>query len=213
MPGKTERTLLAWLATAALVLIAVPGLAAAALPHRFQAHTATAEQQPAITAPAGAVLTFPRPQVTTIPAPPPPPAPPPFPGIGLTDFMAAYAGKFVILPGYTTAECVAIFSHYNYEAVLGDGYSAPGAQDLWLHNTWTAYDRIPADHTAQRGDVAIWSGTAGAYLGGGAGHVAIVLADHGSTISTFSQNPNPAEVLELSKFGVLGYLRPHHLNP
>jgi hypothetical protein len=160
-----------------------------------------------ITAPASAVLTFERPRVATTPAPPR------FTGMGLADFISRYTGRAVILPGYTTAECVAVFSHYNAEAVLGDAYSAPGAQDLWLTNTWTAYDRVPATEPAKRGDVVVWSGSFGAYLGGGYGHVAIVLSDNGATLTTLSQNPNPTGVLELSKYGVLGYLRPHHLNP
>lgn len=161
---------------------------------------------PDVTAPADHPTDFPREPVTLTTAPP-------HPGMGLTEFLAIYEGTRTVLPGYSTAECMAIFSHYNYTAVLGDSYSAPGAQDLWLSNSWTAYDRIPAAQPAQPGDVVIWSGHFGAYQGGGYGHVAIVVKDLGADLAAFGQNPNAATTLTLSKHGVLGYLRPRHLNP
>lgn len=191
---------------AALVLVTSTGAAPPRTPEETPAAPATGALQ-TIAAPA-AHLAYDRPAVGTVAAPPPPP---PFTGMGLAAFQAAYEGHFTILPGYSTPECMAIFSHYNAEAVQGDTYSAPGAKDLW--HAWNAYDQVPASAPAQRGDVAVWSGSHGAYLGGGYGHVAIVLADGPGTITTLSQNPNPTAVLELSKDGLLGYLRPHRLNP
>jgi hypothetical protein len=158
---------------------------------------------------AAVALAYDRVQVTTTPAPPPPA---PFAGMGFTDFQDRYLGKYTILPGYSRAECVAIFRHFNTFATHGDPYSAPGAQDLWNIN-WTRYDRIPPGEPARAGDAAIWSGSFGDYRGGGWGHVAIVLADHGDTLTAISQNPNPAAVMTLTKPGLLGYLRPHQLNP
>lgn len=191
---------------AALVLIAGTGAAPPRQPEEHRTEPVTEALQVIAAPPAH--LAFERPAVTTEAAPPPPP---PFAGMGLTDFQARYEGHYTVLPGYSTAECMAIFSHYNAEAVLGDTYSAPGAEDLW--HAWNAYDQVPATEPARAGDVAVWSGSFGAYLGGGFGHVAIVLADGAGTITTLSQNPNPTAVLELSKSGLLGYLRPHRLNP
>jgi cell wall-associated NlpC family hydrolase len=133
--------------------------------------------------------------------------------MSFTAFLAAFEGTRTVLPGYSTAECVAIFQRYNALVVRGDGYGAVGAQNLWTDNSWTAYSRVPATEPAQRGDVVIWSGSSGAYLGGGYGHVAIVVTDNGPTLAAFGQNPNPATILTLSKSGVLGYLRPHAINP
>lgn len=161
--------------------------------------------QARITAP-DATLTFERPQVTTVAGPPP------FRGMSLAAFLATYEGTSTVLPGYSTAECMAVFSAYHYSAVLGRPYSSPGAKDLWPQ-AWDEYDKIPATEPARRGDVVTWAGDHGAYLGGGNGHVAIVIADHGNSLAAFGQNPNPATTLELSKSGVLGYLRPKHLNP
>lgn len=191
---------------AALVLIMSTGAA----PPR-EASTPPAAAAPAAAAQTiqaqDAALAYPRVTVTTAPAPAK------FAGLGLGSFQATYEGLRIILPGYSTAECMAVFSHYNYEAVHGDSYNAPGAQDLWLTNDWTRYDRIPADAPARAGDVAVWAGSFGAYRGGGYGHVAIVLTDQGDTITALSQNPNPTAVMALSKSGLFGYLRPHELNP
>jgi hypothetical protein len=157
-----------------------------------------------VVAPDGVSIAFERPSVSTVAAPVDE-------RMSLSEFIAMYEGTYQVLPGYSTAECMALFSHYNYQLVHGDAYSAPGAQDVWLSNTWSAYDRIDASQPAQRGDVVLWSGSFGAYQGGGYGHVGIVLEDHGGTLLTLSQNPTPIVQLELSKSGVLGYLRPKNL--
>lgn len=164
-----------------------------------------------ITAPAVA-LVFERPQVTSSRSRNPPTTPTSGAGMSLTAFLLLYEGTRTILPGYSTAECMAIFSHYHYAAVLGRPYSSPGAKDLWPQS-WDEYEKVPADQPAQRGDVATWSGSYGAYTGNGYGHVAIVITDNGDTLDAFGQNPNAATTLTLSKSGVLGYLRPRTLNP
>lgn len=157
---------------------------------------------------ADAVLVFDRSLVTTTPAPPPSQ----FAGMSLAAFLAAFEGTRTILPGYDSAECMAVFSHYHYAAVIGRPYSSPGAKDLWPQ-AWDEYDKVPASQPAQLGDVVTWSGAYGAYTGGGFGHVAIVIRDNGDTLDAFGQNPGAATTLTLSKSGVLGYLRPRHLNP
>jgi hypothetical protein len=197
----------------ALVLVMSTG---AAPPREAPTSPAAAQEAPAraeaIQA-APVALAYERPSVATQAAPAPAPPPPPrFAGMGLTRFQAAYEGRRVILPGYSTAECMAVFSGYHYASVRGRPYSSPGAKDLWPQ-AWTEYEKIPASAPTQPGDVAVWSGSFGAYQGGGWGHVAIVLADHGGTITALSQNPTPTAVMELSKSGLLGYLRPRQLNP
>lgn len=194
---------------AALVLVMSTG---AAPPQEAHTPPAAAQEAPAqaeaIQA-APVALAYERPAVATLPAPPPPPR---FTGMGLTRFQAAYEGRRVILPGYSTAECMAVFSGFHYGAVRGRPYSSPGAKDLWPQ-AWAEYAKIPASEPARPGDVAVWSGSFGAYQGNGWGHVAITLADRGGTITALSQNPNPTAVMELSKSGLLGYLRPLQLNP
>lgn len=200
------------IATAAIVFIL--SAVAAAIP----APSGSPEQPVAadlplspVVAPSDASIAFERPSVTTQPAPVVPVVPDDNGLMSLTEFRAKYEGTYQILPGYSTAECMAVFSHYNFQVVGGSGYNAPGAQDVWLSNTWTVYDRIAADQPAQVGDVALWSGSYGAYRGGGYGHVALVLEDRGSSLLTLSQNPTPISQQDLSKYGVLGYLRPHNL--
>lgn len=159
--------------------------------------------RPGLTVPADA----PAPDFTRTPVPPVlqlPSAPVITP---LVSFLGTWSGRSPILPGYSSAQCVAIFSLYHYDVVGGAPYSVQGAQDLWAL-PWHEYARVPATDPALPGDIVIWSGSHGAYQGGGYGHVAIVVADHGPTLAAFGQNPNPAAILELSKSGVLGYLRP-----
>ncbi|MGJ3191229.1 CHAP domain-containing protein [Paenarthrobacter sp. FR1] len=151
--------------------------------------------QPTITA-SLVVLAFDRPKVTKTASPPAPAA---HPGMSLSMFLAKYEGTCTILPGYTTAECMAIFSSYHYDAVLGRPYSSPGAKDLWPQE-WAGYEKIPASQPAQPGDVVTWSGRYGSYQGGGYGHVAIFIRDNGNdTLNAFGQNPNAATALTLSK--------------
>lgn len=103
-----------------------------------------------------------------------------------------------------TGQCVALVVNYNLTCVGGpmiygngrDWYAAGGASG--------AYTQIPPGQPARKGDIACW----GPSWGGGWGHVAVVMADNGGSLSTISQNPDPAARMNLGKNGLMGYLRP-----
>lgn len=122
--------------------------------------------------------------------------------VNLTEFVQEHTGRPIYIPGYATAECVALFWAYNTECCSAEAYSAPGANDLWDLD-WDTYTKHLDIANAQDGDVGIWSGTTGAYTNDGAGHVAIFYQG-----LWFSQNPNPPALLDLDPAGLRGLLRP-----
>lgn len=131
-------------------------------------------------------------------------------GITPQQFIEKYRGKFIFIPGYRTAECVALFWAYNREVNKGEQYSASGAFNLWTQGgqpyLWETYDRsaklVP-------GSFAVWSGVRGAYPNGGNGHVAMALKNNGNGTGTFfTQNPGAANQQVLSLDGIVGYLVP-----
>lgn len=109
-----------------------------------------------------------------------------------------------------TGQCVALFNAYN-EGFLGNAkISVSYARQL--------YDAAPASKwtkfkngTLRKGDVAIW----GSSHGQGRGHVALVLENKSSsTLRVFHQNWDGdlcAHKQEVSKSGIIGYLRPKNL--
>jgi len=95
--------------------------------------------------------------------------------------------------------------------VIGGGFlSGNGAKDIW-NTAGAKWQRFPVGgangEPGGKGDLAVW----GPSWGGGFGHIAIVLADQGGSLKTFTQNPGPAQVATLSKNGLIGYLRPKGL--
>jgi len=100
-------------------------------------------------------------------------------------------------------------SMYQTSTNSGGVYHHPGyACEIW-HNfggnlNW-AFTPIGADQPAQYGDVALWEwGTA---IGPNS-HVALVVEDRGGSIYCLTQNPGNAHYGNLTKNGLLGYLRP-----
>ena len=66
------------------------------------------------------------------------------------------------------------------------------------------FDRLPAGTTPRKGDVAFWGNApATPYT-----HVAIVIADQGSSLLCLTQNPGSTHQASITKNGLLGYLRP-----
>lgn len=134
--------------------------------------------------------------------------------ISLQDFINKYNGVYVDFDGAYGAQCADLFNQYTKEVVGGNPYASTynGAQEIALNGLTFGgvYTHISSEGYAKAGDVAVWSGSYGAYLGGGFGHVAIVAADEqpGGIIACFSQNPNAPRVLNLSTNGCLAYLRP-----
>lgn len=131
-------------------------------------------------------------------------------GITPQQFIQKYRGKRVYIPGYSTAECVALFWAYNNEVNKGEHYSAPGAWNLWQQGgqpyIWETYERTTV---FTPGAWAIWSGVSGAYPNGGAGHVAQAIRKNSNGTGVFfSQNPGAANQQILSLDGIVGYLVP-----
>ena len=112
--------------------------------------------------------------------------------------------------------CKALFAVYT-QSFLGHPAVPPGnAKDLYAavapgteYNTY--WSRFITGSTPQKGDVAIWGST----VGGGLGHVALVLENVSSTtLRVFHQNWNGAcgHKEEVSKNGIIGYIRPRNLS-
>ncbi|MGN0063807.1 MAG: CHAP domain-containing protein [Nocardioides sp.] len=134
------------------------------------------------------------------------------------EFVAAYNGRYVDVDGFPAEQpyqCTDLFNKFHSE-VMGGSYVrmdiSGGAKDLWsTSNAQIAnlYTKVSASATARKGDVAVWSGNmAGS---GGYGHVAIVLTDKGSALSTLTQNPGATTIKDIGKTHLLGYLRPKSL--
>ena len=75
------------------------------------------------------------------------------------EFIDTYNGKAVVIPGYATAECVALFWRYNLDVNAGEPYSAPGAANLWTHVSgypylWETYERVAGPPAGPPGDWA-----------------------------------------------------------
>lgn len=126
-------------------------------------------------------------------------------------FVTEHDGDYVFIPGYNSAECVALFWAFNKEVGKAEAYSAPGAYNLWTTTDgdayiWNTYDRITGE--LRYGDWVIWSGVTGPLQNSGSGHVAMFVSDNGDgTAQFFSQNPGPARAQRITLAGVVGALR------
>lgn len=129
--------------------------------------------------------------------------------ISVKDFVARSQGKFIVIPGYKTAECVAVFWQFNIQCNKGEAYSANGASDLFDY-PWKTYTKI-TDGKYQYGDQLVWAGWTGAYPNGGSGHTATYLGTMASgAIKVLTQNPGATRIDYLSPLGLRGALRPKY---
>lgn len=123
-------------------------------------------------------------------------------------WTASVDGRAIDMDGAYGAQCVDLANHYHRNAVGGQSLVfANGNQ--WFNNAPASlYEKFAVGgangERASKGDIACWN----AFYGGGWGHVAIVLADNGGSLTVMSQNPGPARRMNLSKQGLQGYLRP-----
>ena len=124
-------------------------------------------------------------------------------------FGAKYDGVAIDVDGQHGAQCVDSAQRYATE-FYGAPYIIGNGKDWWKHPSLASqFVAIPASQPGRAGDIPVWG--AGAFGGryGGYGHVAgPLLEDRGSSVYTFSQNPNPNRKMTLSKEGLLGYMRP-----
>lgn len=108
-------------------------------------------------------------------------------------------------------QCVAVANQYQKEVIEGGWIGTPltgWATDWWTNfgndSDYEHYVRVGAAEQPQKGDLAIWN----KYNGNGLPHIALVLENLGQSIRCFTQNPGKARVENLTKVGIIGYLRP-----
>lgn len=122
-------------------------------------------------------------------------------------FVAKWNGKYADYDGAYGAQCVDLAQFYNRDVVGAQFMSTPysgGAKDIWSTYDRNRYTAVSAGSNPSKGDVAIWGGS----QGGGYGHIAIVLADASGSVQTLTQNPGATRIGNITKAGLLGYLRP-----
>ncbi len=133
----------------------------------------------------------------------------------LDQFVTAHEGVTTDVDGMFGGQCWDLWSAYAQEC-HGVPKAATNTTSGYADSVWTTkyttatelqakFDRLGADVSAQPGDVAFWAYGSAAYP---QSHVAIVLQDNGASLLSLSQNPGPPQRLNLTKSGLLGYLRP-----
>lgn len=136
-----------------------------------------------------------------------------------SDWLNQVNGVALNVDGQHGAQCWDLWSHYAVN-VIGVTYWKTGTNagggcpqhSGYTCGLWKTFDRsglnqwfTPHTGTPQRGDVAIWEW--GSPVGPNS-HVAIVVEDRGGSVYCMTQNPGASHYANLSKAGILGYLRP-----
>ncbi|GAA3528364.1 hypothetical protein AFL01nite_02430 [Aeromicrobium flavum] len=119
-------------------------------------------------------------------------------------FVKKHNGRYVDFDGAYGAQCHDLAQFYNRDVVKARFISTPytgGAKDAWRTYDSSRYTKVSAGSAPRKGDLAVWGN--GQY-----GHIAIVLANAGNNVKVLTQNPGATKVANLSKSGLLGYLRP-----
>ncbi|KFI84491.1 CHAP domain protein [Bifidobacterium reuteri DSM 23975] len=134
--------------------------------------------------------------------------------MNIDQFAAAYNGKTVDVDKAYGGQCWDLWSRYAQD-VAGVPQSATNTSNGYAGSVYTTtydqqsalrdrFDRLPANATPAKGDVAFWGqAPATPYT-----HVAIVLADQGGSLLCLTQNPGATHQAAITKNGLLGYLRP-----
>jgi len=138
--------------------------------------------------------------------------------ITFDQFISKYDQKYVDVDGFPKshpAQCWDLWCKYAMEC-WDTPKSATHTITGWACGVYThqwpanaelrkRFDRLGPDVSPRKGDVAFWYNPGASSL---RNHVAIVIADEGSRLYTFTQNPVPASRHRLPKTGIIGYLRP-----
>lgn len=135
------------------------------------------------------------------------------------DYLASVDGVPIDVDGNWGPQCWDLWSHYAMNVfgasmwqtstdsggnVHVSGYACGIWHGFGGNLNW-AFTPVSASQPGQRGDVAIWE------FGSAVGpqsHVALVVEDRGSSLLCMTQNPGASHYGQLSKGGLLGYLRP-----
>lgn len=137
------------------------------------------------------------------------------------DYLGSVNGVALDVDGNYGPQCWDLWSHYASNLIGVDPWWLTGTNSgggcaahsgytcgIWYGfggnlNPWfTAYG---PDVVAQPGDVAIWEY---GYPATPYSHVAIVVEDRGGSLYTMTQNPGACHYGQITKNGLLGYLRP-----
>lgn len=137
-----------------------------------------------------------------------------------SDYLASVDGQFIDVDGNYGAQCWDLWTHYSVNLIgvdpwwrcstsVGGGCADhPGYTcGIWYGFNNSGLNQWYTSHTGSpiRGDVAIWEfGSAPAPLS----HVAVVIEDRGDSVLCMTQNPGGCHYGQISKSGILGYLRP-----
>lgn len=135
------------------------------------------------------------------------------------DYLNSVNGVGLNVDGQHGNQCWDLWSHYAVNLIgatyWNTGTNAGGgcpSHPGYTCGLWYGFDRsglgqwfTPHTGTPQRGDVAIWEW--GSPVGPNS-HVAIVVSDAGGSVYCMTQNPGVSHYANLSKQGILGYLRP-----
>lgn len=131
------------------------------------------------------------------------------------NFVNQYNGRMVDFDGAYGAQCTDLVEVYNRDVVRAPKIGGNG-KDMFARASANHYHKLGAGTAPVKGDIAVW----GSSVGGGYGHVAIVLADQGGSVRILSQNNHapyagntPTGIISMSKNGIIGYLRPKNLTP
>lgn len=136
-----------------------------------------------------------------------------------SNYLASVNGVSLDVDGNHGPQCWDLWSHYAVNLIgatyWNTGTNAGGgcrSHPGYTCGLWYGFDRsglgrwfTPHTGSPQRGDVAIWDWGSPV---GPQSHVAIVVEDRGGSVYCMTQNPGASHYANLSKAGILGYLRP-----
>ena len=135
------------------------------------------------------------------------------------NYLASVDGVGLDVDGQYGNQCWDLWSHYAVN-LIGATYWQTGTNagggcpqhPGFTCGLWYGFDRsglgswfTPHTGTPQRGDVAIWEY---GYPATPYSHVAIVVEDRGDSVLCMTQNPGASHYGQITKQGILGYLRP-----
>jgi surface antigen len=121
-------------------------------------------------------------------------------------FFNKYNGVAIDADGAFGAQCVDLTRRYATEVFGAPGIMGNG-RDWFVSGANSGFFRqVSASAQPQVGDIACW----GPAMGGGYGHVAIVMSEDwgNGSVRCMSQNPGPARMMTITRNGLQGYLRP-----
>lgn len=139
-------------------------------------------------------------------------------GMSFQDWAKDVSGKVI-----GSGQCVGLAQDYETRVLDGGflataggphpGYASDSFEGYSTNGLSSTFTKVPAGVKAQPGSLAFWAfGTQSPGFSAPLSHVAVVLADNGSTLKVMDQNSmgsSVAAVHTLPKIGLLGYLVPN----